>query len=445
MDDEEERGLFFRWLFLIPLLSCNSPEGVRSHVLPAWAVGVIYGEDDRIEPGNFVSSAEAGYVAATGGLFLRSDLLERTEYWFSKRKSLGEHYQLCSDERYFDQQLGPRCTVVLVAPDLVLTAGHCVPQVESCSEDLIVSFAYQISATQKQSPSLPAGSLYPCKKLIYRSENFREDFALLQLARPVHGIDPIDLGMTALARQSSIPETFSMVGHPLGLPKKLVRHGRLRKRNRFSSTLEIDSFSANSGSPVFDPLTGEFYALLSKGEGDLEKDESRGCYRSRRCTSDECSGEVAFHVEPIAELVEEYLQNKEGRGNASAGKGRPHIYSSFVLHEIPDADSQGVVARLRVDETPQSRRVAIGVDIEHSWVADLRIYLRPPQGGRILLRNLEPSEGNYLRGLFGVNLVSAHSLQQLQNWPHTGEWQLTVIDSTPGDTGRLLNWRVVFY
>jgi extracellular elastinolytic metalloproteinase len=112
--------------------------------------------------------------------------------------------------------------------------------------------------------------------------------------------------------------------------------------------------------------------------------------------------------------------------------------ASHVLVPIPDGDPNGVGQRLHVDAAGQIKRLEVAVDIEHTYVGDLRIVLFAPGGRRVLLRDRQ--------GAAGQNLVQTYSsdkhagLRALAGMPAAGDWTLWIADLTRDDVGSLRRW-----
>jgi extracellular elastinolytic metalloproteinase len=105
---------------------------------------------------------------------------------------------------------------------------------------------------------------------------------------------------------------------------------------------------------------------------------------------------------------------------------------------IPDGDPAGVWRVLPVETPGAIRRLTVHVDIQHSYVGDLRVALAPPGLPAIVLHG----------GVFSPepDLVADYTsdntpaLSALVGKPAQGNWTLTVSDQAPGDTGALRAW-----
>jgi V8-like Glu-specific endopeptidase len=188
--------------------------------------------------------------------------------------ALKEQMGLCQKTRYEEAPSLSGCTGFLVGEDLIATAGHCIENVDRCenmsivfdvSEEQVVSQGYKVS--QK--------NIYNCKKVIAQEMSDERDFALIQLDKKVSGRLPLKLN---LKDNVSLGAKVFMLGHPLGLPMIYSRPGPVNVINDYSFKAQIDSFSGNSGSPVFDAKTLEVVGILVRGEEDFLKDEEKQCY-----------------------------------------------------------------------------------------------------------------------------------------------------------------------
>ena len=102
-----------------------------------------------------------------------------------------------------------------------------------------------------------------------------------------------------------------VIGHPSGLPTKVAEGASVRSVDTAFFTANLDTYGGNSGSAVFNSLSGEVEGILVRGETDYVFDNERSCHSSYHCGDDECSGEdvvkiseVLKHLPPSAEPEE---------------------------------------------------------------------------------------------------------------------------------------------
>jgi hypothetical protein len=107
---------------------------------------VIYGRDTRIEV-NRLTGPRAELARATAGLMAGNQQLAGQTITLQP-KTLQQAFGLCADQRFAQQPVQAFCSAVLVAPDVVLTAGHCIkasdgPRGAPLDETLVV-FGFQM-------------------------------------------------------------------------------------------------------------------------------------------------------------------------------------------------------------------------------------------------------------------------------------------------------------
>lgn len=265
--------------------------GLGMNSLAAWDGTVIYGPDGRQEVYELTDPAHIAAAASTVGLFSKKEFqLQSDGSYLLRTLSYGKTNKLCRGERFFDQGTAGFCSGSLIAPDVVLTAGHCVPANSDC-KNTVLAFNFSIKARGAQAPErFPASSVYFCKEL---KTGLGEDFALVYLDRRVEGFAPlaVDTSGRSLERRDRI----FVSGHPMGLPVKVAVDAEVRNvgRNRYRANL--DTFAGNSGSAVFSQ-DGRVQGILVSGEADLEKRPGESCYREKQCKDNGCRGEDVVSV-----------------------------------------------------------------------------------------------------------------------------------------------------
>lgn len=206
--------------------------------------------------------------------------------------------QLCTDELMHNEPSLPfSCTGFLVAPDLLATAGHCVYAVNNPGQEIrnetglaceAFSWLFDYQTDQagiSKTKDLPAENLYRCKRIIYAVHKETapyQDYALIQLDRPVKGRTPLKISRGFVPVGS---QTF-MIGHPFGTPKKFTDQGRVLLNNLKASAFvtNLDAFEGNSGSPVFNSKK-EVIGILVSGTPSTGTytDTKNKCERVNRC------------------------------------------------------------------------------------------------------------------------------------------------------------------
>jgi len=105
---------------------------------------------------------------------------------------------------------------------------------------------------------------------------------------------------------------------------------------------------------------------------------------------------------------------------------------------IPDNDPAGIASVLRVTRSGIARNLKVHVDIDHTYIGDLRVELINPQGYRVLLHNKSGGTQNDLKTIYESS--SNSTLAPLVGQPVNGDWTLRVSDLMGNDVGKLNRW-----
>lgn len=207
--------------------------------------------------------------------------------------TLEEDSNLCRGEKFIKQPTAMiSCTGFLVAPDLLLTAGHCIVNIGEAKDEVtpqcsdfnwMFDFKYDRHPRENLLVDKDPNSMVKCKNVIYaihEEEGKRRDFALLKLNRKLSNryIFPIDKNYVEKG------DKVALLGHPSGLPMKFSGAARVLRTREDAQFYEanLDSYGGNSGSPVFN-IKGELRGILVRGPADFYLDERRNCARWNRC------------------------------------------------------------------------------------------------------------------------------------------------------------------
>lgn len=247
---------------------------------------VVYGVDNRLETfeAHMVNQARA---ASTAGMLMNKDALVVGKYTIMPPTTLTQRYGLCEDEKFKDQATPMMCSGFLVAPDLMVTAGHCIQTQADC-ENVSWVFDYKIDPKTGKSPVMvPNSNVYKCSKVLEskleRNAEGHFDYALVRLDRKVVGRKPLPYRTSGKVATGT---DIVVIGHPSGLPQKVAGGAQVVSNsaaNYFQTNL--DTFGGNSGSAVFDDLTGYVEGILVRGAKDYER-TPEGCIAVHETTQE---------------------------------------------------------------------------------------------------------------------------------------------------------------
>lgn len=254
---------------------------------------VVYGSDDRKE----VYDVDALWQerADSTVAIVMDYQVEKTATGFQLQTDhYGKTWQLCSSEPFYDQTYASFCSASLIAPDIIMTAGHCVSTLSECQSYRYV-FNYSHRQLGDNPAELDADDVYECKEVI-KSQFAMADFALVRLNRKVVGHKPLELNRAGSVQQG---DPLVLIGNPAGLPTKVAAGATVQNdKPKGFFVADTDSYGGNSGSAVFNGNTGLIEGILVRGSQDFYMD--KGCYKSNHCQGlEDCRGEDVTRVEEV--------------------------------------------------------------------------------------------------------------------------------------------------
>jgi len=225
----------------------------------------IYGSDDRQDYFQ-VSEARRKLADSTVSFFKAADVAQDGRLTL---ENFGEKVQLCKNEPFREQTVGAFCSGSLVAPDLVMTAGHCVKTSLDCAGTKMV-FGYAIKEKGKNPVGVAPSEVYSCKGIVTRDQDDSgADYAIIKLDRPVPNHEPLPVN-----RNGGLTEGTKLfvIGHPVGLPLKVAGGASVRNIFNYAGyfNANLDTYGGNSGSAVFNEATGLIEGILVRGGTDFE-------------------------------------------------------------------------------------------------------------------------------------------------------------------------------
>ena len=280
--------------------ACGSTEQLLVGELEA---SVVYGNDDRVEV--YASADEEHRRIAQQSivaLIPASRVQSLVDGSFGLlASSLKDRHDLGDDEPFANQPVAASCSGVLIADDLVLTAGHCVGDSRSCTLFNYV-FDYYLEAPDRLA-SIDAEDVYSCSRIVLDEDSFGSqltpDFAIIQLDRPVTGSHfPATVRAASPLSEGS---SLTMMGSGSGLPVKIdagasIADARAERGDYFVANL--DAFEGHSGSATFDEQNELAGILIGGRVPDYVFIPEENCTRVNRF-DDSMAGEIVHNIAPI--------------------------------------------------------------------------------------------------------------------------------------------------
>ncbi len=266
-------------------------------------IDVIYGEDNRKDVFESTDSALVELSKSTAAMIAGSNLKSASNGEITISAGTLESRGICEKERFSQQISAANCSGFLVAPNVLVTAGHCIKSQADCDSYKWV-FDFKVDHADQADVNVAKSSVYSCKKIVSRAldQLSKDDYAVIELDRKVEDRRPLTFRKTGKITKGT---SIAVIGHPTGLPTKIADGAAVRSLSGKFFVANLDTYGGNSGSAVFNTKTGEVEGILVRGENDYVYDSKLGCQVSNVCKSDACRGEdVTFitHIEALKKL-----------------------------------------------------------------------------------------------------------------------------------------------
>jgi len=233
----------------------------------------IFDTDDRVDT-KFSSHESQELARSVPALIPKRNVTRLPDGRYKLSGTPLSTYGICSDEAFAEESIVANCSASFIGGDKILTAGHCLNPDNHTCETYNVVFDYV-----KGAETFDASQVYHCKKVLFRE--FDEtlvgiDLAIIQLDRKVSDREPIELDLEQNLR---LNDPLTLIGYPLGISQKVVETGKVTSLDKKNVSFhhDLDSFSVNSGSPIFS-IEGKQVGVMVRGTGaNLDRSSSRSC------------------------------------------------------------------------------------------------------------------------------------------------------------------------
>jgi V8-like Glu-specific endopeptidase len=238
---------------------------------------VVYGKDDRVDLFHVTNPIYQKAARASAAMMANYKVEKEVDGMIQiQTLPYGPTCRLCSDERFYKQSIAANCSGFLVAKDLIVTAGHCMTSPDFCSKYSWV-FDFQVTSDDQSEYQISKDRVYRCKEIVEAKQDTGDslDYAVIRLDREVTDRQPVSWRKDSNTKAG---EKIVLAGYPNGLPLKLAE-GLIQETNPNYYRANTDSFVLNSGSLIFNAVTGQAEGILVGGMHDYTFDNAASCFR----------------------------------------------------------------------------------------------------------------------------------------------------------------------
>jgi M6 family metalloprotease-like protein len=177
---------------------------------------------------------------------------------------------------------------------------------------------------------------------------------------------------------------------------------------------------------------------INQGDGTDLFDETRGIALSAESSphtrewDGRDSGLIVADIGPPGAVIS-FTAGHSVPVQSASGEARPML-------AIPDDNATGISSTISITASGTVERIKVSVDIQHSYIGDLRVTLSSPSRRQAILHaQLGGSEDDLV---VTYNSNSPGQLASMVGQPMKGDWVLSVVDRAGQDTGTLRRWSI---
>lgn len=275
--------------------ACGVLIGFAAFVFPAQVIAqkppptIIRLPDDRMD--YFQVSAELQAVGnSICAMIPRTIMTANADGTFTLNAPLlsQERAPWCPGEPFGNQPAAADCSVTLVGPNIVATAGHCFENNAMVVQPLntwYFVFDYIMRDATTIPTTFTADQVYTGAEILGRVNvaNTANDWAVVRLDRVVTGRTPVGFrrdGMAAAGLQ------VVTIGFGAGLPMKFSGNSTIQSLIQFGFEADLDIIEGNSGGAVIDLNSRTIEGVISNDLAVSDFFMDGNCNRATRCPGD---------------------------------------------------------------------------------------------------------------------------------------------------------------
>ena len=194
---------------------------------------------------------------------------------------------LCGGERFGDQPTAANCTATLIAPDILVTAGHCLDEngVRTAFDTFFFVFDYAVRTAGVNPSTFTTNQVYRGAEILglVNNADTANDWAVVRLDRPVSGRTPVPVRSSGSV---VVGQSLVAIGFGAGLPMKISGNATVQGLVENGFEADFDIISGNSGGPIVDATTGMIEGVVSSDLDVEDYHQEGGCFRATVCPED---------------------------------------------------------------------------------------------------------------------------------------------------------------
>lgn len=203
-------------------------------------------------------------------------------------QSLAEMFDpFCAGELFADQPTAANCTATLIAPDVIITAGHCLEEdgVRTDLNSFYFVFDYAVTTNNVNPAMFTADQVYRATEVLGLAlvGDGANDWAVARLDRAVEGRTPVPVRSTGAI---ALGESVVAIGFGAGLPMKFSDNATIQTFVDFGFEADLDIIGGNSGGPIINAATGMIEGVLSADLAIDDYFQDGVCFRATVCPQD---------------------------------------------------------------------------------------------------------------------------------------------------------------